>query len=250
MSRPLIPVGALINESWNAFLKDWQRTFRIAAWVILAPAIMFALALGGKLASEGLYVLLFPVGLAGVVIALWTVIRLFRHILAMERDGKPESDESRMAWNLFLPFLWVTVLENLAVLGGFVAFVVPGIWLAILLNFSILILLDRNLRGTQALAASAELVKGRWWATFARIAIPGLVFLFLAFVAVGVITLAIGMIVGFAKLELLATPDPGTTHGLIAASLQNAVQGLVQAALLPLLVTWQVKLYRSLKETR
>jgi DNA gyrase subunit A len=153
---------------------------------------------------------------------------------------------------LFWPFVWIMVLRALAVVGGLAIFLLPGIWLSIAFTFAPIILLDSGLRGTQALAASHELVKGRWWQTFGRTLVSGFLVGFLAALITMLLVVLIGLFVGFDKAFALAAA--GQTMGgmqvSMAEGLQGVLSGIVQAIFLPLAVIYQVKIYHSLKKTR
>jgi hypothetical protein len=62
--------------------------------------------------------------------------------------------------------LWVSILQFLAVLGGFILLFVGSIWLAIAFSLALPALLLEDKRGTAALGRSYNLIKGRWWRTF------------------------------------------------------------------------------------
>ncbi len=65
-------------------------------------------------------------------------------------------------WNL----LWVYILSGLAVMGGMVLLIIPGIMVAVYLYFVQYTFVAENKRGFEALLRSHELVKGIWWKIF------------------------------------------------------------------------------------
>jgi hypothetical protein len=74
--------------------------------------------------------------------------------------------------DLFAPILLVIVLYLAAVLAGFFAFVVPGVFVAVSWYFVAQAVVVDGARGFAALARSGELVRGNWWRALAT----GLVF--------------------------------------------------------------------------
>ena len=83
-------------------------------------------------------------------------------------------DAFKKGLKFFWRFLWVIILRTLAVLVGFILFIVPGIIFSIWFAFSTLELLVENNGGTKALGHSRELAKGFWWTIFARLVIIAL----------------------------------------------------------------------------
>jgi hypothetical protein len=66
----------------------------------------------------------------------------------------------------FLPMLGTTVLYFLGVAAGFVALILPGIWLAVAWWLYAPALVAERVGGPGALGRSFNLVRGRWWPTF------------------------------------------------------------------------------------
>ncbi len=245
MSKPLLPVGTFITQIFRQFARDWNATFVISAWFLFGPLLMLAAALVERQSPAFGQFLTALFAIFSVTITLWTTIRLMRWTLWQDAGQPIQKDEAKSAWNHFWPVLWIMVLEALAVMGGLVIFVFPGIWIAILLTASRYLYLEDGVRGTQALVASAALIKGRWWPTFWRIVIPGCVFLFLLTISFSLLTTVIGMIAGSAKIDALIL---GTQP--IANAFQSVLQGITQAIFMPLFIIWQVKLVHALKESR
>ena len=123
--------------------------------------------------------------------------------------------------------------------------------MSIVFAFAPILLLDEGLRGNQALAASHQLVKGRWWQTFFRLLGSSAVTGFLMVTATLVIATFIGLFVGFDKSLTLATTGSslGTQVSLVDG-LQGILTGIIQEIFLPLIIIYQVKIYHSLKKTR
>lgn len=247
MSKPLIHFHDLISHTWRDFRKNWNQSLVLSKWFLFVPLITFVFVLLTKniLALSSTISLLGT--LANIVITLWTLIRLMRWTLAKDQGKDLLPAENQLAWQLFFPFLWLCILISLAILGGLVIFFLPGIWLSILFTFSYYIFLERNIRGTQAMAASAALIKDRWWGTFFRLLVAGFLFLILYSTFIMILGVVVGAIAGFAKINVLINLqdiDP------LVGSTQVLLQGIGQMIFMPLFVLLEVKLYRSLKETR
>ncbi len=72
----------------------------------------------------------------------------------------------RFALKRLGPILWVTLLTGLAVFGGLLLLIVPGIILAVRFLVAMPALIVEEVRGTAALRRSWRLVKGNGWIVF------------------------------------------------------------------------------------
>lgn len=86
--------------------------------------------------------------------------------------------------------LWVTFLVGLATGVGFIFCIAPGVWLWISFAIATPVLLTEGLRGTNAMSRSFNLVKNRWWQTFAVIGLAA----FLANLIGGIIGGGVGIL--------------------------------------------------------
>ncbi len=68
-----------------------------------------------------------------------------------------------VAWAKLPSLALISSLLLFIVGGGFALFVIPGIWLWVLLSFSMFALMVEDRRGLAALVRSRDLVAGRWW---------------------------------------------------------------------------------------
>ena len=89
--------------------------------------------------------------------------------------GVDASYKATIGW--FWPFVWVVILQALAVMGAFVMLIIPGIWLGIALSFTAFIFVIEGRRGIDALRQSKDYVKGYWWAVLGRSLLLELVYL-------------------------------------------------------------------------
>lgn len=74
-----------------------------------------------------------------------------------------------------IPLLWISVLLSLAIVGGAILFVIPGIVLFFLLILSGYTLFAEGKRGMSALIGSMHYVKGYVWAVIRKVAVLSLV---------------------------------------------------------------------------
>ena len=160
-------VGSLWSDTWAQYTKQ----FAVLAEILLLPSLVMVLgyvllALGMPLftALGGLVVFL------GAIFLTYSVLPLIYAI--HHGTGVDASYKATLAW--FWPFIWVTILEVLAVWGGFVMLIIPGIWLAFALGLMRYVFVVENRRGIDALRQSRDYVKGYWWAFVGRALLVGL----------------------------------------------------------------------------
>lgn len=250
MSHPLIPIGVLMTQSWHQFVKNWNQTLRISAWFLVAPVLLFLVAIISPSAphlNAGIFSLFF---LVYGILNTWIMIRLLMWILPNDQGKIADPKEARVAWSFFFPMIWISILMSLAVLGGLILFVIPGIWLAISLMFSRFFLIEDNLHGVQSLAASRALVKGRWWPVLWRLVVPGILFFLLYSVLTNLLSGVSGLIAGTAKTNLVFSMYGPTSQEPVAIGSWYLIQGIGQMLLTPLAIIWAVKLFHSLKDSR
>lgn len=107
--------------------------------------------------------------------------------------GDPIDIEASYRWGFgrFGSVLLVSILVGLAVLGGFILFIIPGIIFWVMFTASIPALVVENRKGTEAMSRSWNLVKGHFWHALAVIVVAAII----AGVVVGIIS-AIGNAIG------------------------------------------------------
>ncbi len=249
MTSPLIGVGDLLTQGWSLFVAEWKKLFEISIRYLISGLILFvAILLAERIPGSG--ILLSLASLATIVINIHTSITLADYI--MKRDVKPAGEvliDNQKGFALFFPLIWIAIIQSFAGLGGFFLFFFPGIWLLVAFSMSVLVFIDEGVRGTAAMVRSSELVKGRWWQTLWRLIVPGFVVGVLAFLAVFVLTLMIGAVVGYEQVFQVTGTMNATGEITTADGVQSVLGALVQIALVPLSIIYQVKLYHSLKQT-
>jgi len=230
------------------FVATWGQTTQITVWFLYIGLAFFTTSLLTKL-NPAAWFLEIPVQLAAVVISIWCNIRLMLALLNLV-DGHKAGDlktDSRRAWLMFVPLTIVGLCQGLAILGGFVLLIIPGIYLSVSLVYAQLIFVDQGLRSWQALSASRELVRDRWWAVFWRNLVASLV-IGVAMILIVFLILSVFVLVAgsnrFIVLSGTQKQDP-LVNGATAL-----LSSILQAAFLPLILGFQVRLYRLLQKTR
>lgn len=242
MTKSLPSVTALIQDAWNLYTTNWNAFLKFSIWILYIGLVSFIV-----LIIPPLNILLPAVQTLSVFAIFWATIRIMRAILATDA-GKPfvpSIEEMKTALHLVLPLIWASILQVCIVLGGLVAFIIPGMYLSLSLSFSNFMILDQEKRGLAALQASRELVKGRWWATLGRFLIGTAVIGF----GFGFIS---GIIMSFILL-ITGTSNPAeltsATLSPPAEAVTTLFQSITQAIAMPLVLAFHVKLYRALTQT-
>ena len=182
----------LLKSSWEILKARW-RTFvaiQLVPVLILIPVGIIAVLVFGvygvsKSVADGhvptdlagfitAFKVIAPValvmGLISGLLQLWANLALIFVI----KDWKEDigfKGAFRLSWKILRSYLWVSFLVGLAVMGGLILLVIPGLIFGVLLAFSGYILIDQGVKGKAALKASMALVKGRFWAVVGRIAV-------------------------------------------------------------------------------
>jgi hypothetical protein len=253
MSQPLVPVGVLVSSGWEQFKNDWKANLELSVRFVISAAILFAAAvIGQPLPLAGKVAISLLAIVTASAINLYTILALIEFALRRDRSSAGEAKLSvEIGRTHFLPFLIVLILQSLAIFGGLVVFFLPGIWLSVLLAYSVLCLVEDGAHGLAALQASAALVKGRWWATFGRNIVTGVVVALLGSLTTFIVLLIIGAFIGMDQVFVFAQyVGDATQSNPVADGISSVLNGIVQALFVPLGVIYQVKIFHSLKKTR
>jgi hypothetical protein len=165
-------LGDLIQDAWTLFTQNLG-LFVAIALVVVIPADVLVLGVGaGELWKDYK-----PDSTLGAS-ALRTALRLLvvqplvtaACIAAVMSLGRGEQPSA--SWSVARGFerwgavLAAVLLAGLATLAGFVAFVIPGLWLAVVLYFTSQAVVAEGHSPMDALRRSRELVAGQWWRVF------------------------------------------------------------------------------------
>ncbi|MBI2591135.1 MAG: hypothetical protein HYW34_00425 [Candidatus Brennerbacteria bacterium] len=165
----LDPVKKLFKESFEFYL---NRFWRLTA-ISLTPIIALILLSAPFIVIYFLGINVFTgVGILAVILFfIFFFVFEFWALLALIYSIKEDAgiflsfQETR---RLFFPFLKITILINLIILGGFMMGIVPGIIFSFWFVFVSFLLIDQGLTGMNAILRSKEYVKGYWWAIVGR----------------------------------------------------------------------------------
>lgn len=230
------------------FTATWNQTSPITIWFLYVGLAIFAVSALMKI-DPWAALLTVPVQIAAAIVSVWCTIRLLMALLRLV-DGKDIGDlktDASQAWSMFLPMIIVGFFQGLVIFGGFILLIIPGIYLAMALAYAQLVFVDQGVRGWQALAVSRELVRGRWWPVFWRNLAASLVMGLGLSLIVLLILGIFGLAAGPERFFMLA--DAKNEDPLLSGAM-SLLDSILQAAFLPFILGFQVRLYRLLQKTR
>lgn len=257
---PLPSISDLISTSWDFFKDDWKTITLRNAWIIPVTVIYLAFYIAG-IALNHTWILLLGI-LALAVGSILVTLHVARYILAKDSPSTQQATKELTLRDLFWPTIVIGILATLSTLGGFILFLLPGIWFSIAASFAIFVYIEEGTTGINALSRSMELVKGRWWKTFWRLVLPSIVFQAITSIitlAVFAVPTVIAVIGGAAAISSFSE---GGTGGIAAASIPLLILAgilfllaLLISFFLSLIVTGltqvvQSKLFHALKESQ
>ena len=217
--RPL-GVGEVLDAAIKLYTRNAVTMWKIVAVVIVPVAIINQIVIGSSLPS-GAFVsggtLYTPTGTLGTpaagvitelvlgVLAVLTVNGALALCVVDAYIGSPLDwrESLQAAVGRLGSLLWLSILFGVLVVLGFIALVLPGIWLVTVWSVAVPALMFEHVGGFKALGRSFDLVRGRWWATFAELLVAVIMLLVVLFV-VGLIFRGIesGLSVGSTGLWL------------------------------------------------
>ena len=187
LPRPM-GIGEILSTAFQLYKRHWRTLLAIAA-VVVVPFTLLQYLLGdqvrtrGEVTSNGVVeTATWAVGIAGLVAALAAVVMFLvltgaitRAVAAEVAGEDPSVEQSyRFGFHRFWSVLLVSVLVGLAIIGGLILFIIPGIYIGVRLAVSIEALVVEGRRGRQAMGRSWELVGGHWWHAFGTLVVGGL----------------------------------------------------------------------------
>lgn len=252
----LIPAGQIISKTLTLYRDHWKMILKYLL-LLLVPSI-FAIALSMVLSfllvvvgatTQNLSAALLPVGVYGLLLIIiafvgfWFTIALIRMLGgAYEgRTARPMKEELRDAVRHIWPGFLASLLASLAILAGFILFIIPAFLFAIWFGFSLFAVIFEDKKPIEALKASKGLVSGRWWGTFWRLLAPAFVFTVLLFI--------VQWIVGLPFETTLAQTNQTSFSGMGMALLYAAIMSVVNLIFTPLTTIATTILYIELKKT-
>ncbi len=215
-----LDIGRTLDQGIKFYLGTFKQVIGLAflaCFCLYIPTVILQISTGGAEPTGKITII-------GILLYLvMGIVYLALHIavgLKMWGIANATDDEAIISrgFRLVPRIILLTILYGLAIMGGTLLLVIPGIYLSIALILSFYLILTDNLKATAALSASRHLIKGFWWRTMLIITIPSILIIAI-FAAVGLFS---G--VGFAVAS--GTEDPGIMFTLIIDFFSTCIQAL------------------------
>lgn len=204
--------------------------------LLLVPADLSIGVMGVSYVIYGILALLLS------LVSFWFTVTLIR-VLAKLYDGTsvlPLGAEIQQAKSVVWPALGVSILTGLAVFGGTLLLVIPGIIFAVWFAFAVYGVAIHHTSPIAAMKDSKALVEGRWWAVCWRLVIPMLVF--------GIAMVIVQYIVEMPLTYVLRSTDPNSALAVSWNMISILISSFTGLILLPLTTAVPIILYTDLKK--
>jgi hypothetical protein len=187
LPRPL-GIGEILSTAFQLYRRHWRTLLAIAA-VVVVPLTLLQYLLGDVVRTQGettsngvvetatwsVWTAGLLAALAGLLMYLVLTGAITRAVAAEVAGEDPSVEQSyRFGFHRLGSVLLVSVLVGLAIIGGLILFVIPGIYIGVRLAVSIEALVVEGRRGTEAMGRSWGLVGGHWWHAFFTLLVAAL----------------------------------------------------------------------------
>lgn len=160
----------LWRQAWDNYYKNCRRTIPITLIFVAYFFVQQMLGgLGNHIKNEmgaTLFIILivFPLSLFSGLIMAWTANALIRLALGASPAGKVLKLSWQQAWSGWFITIFIWILTA----GGYLFLIIPGIILALLFHFSLVVLVDEEKKGFEAIYRSYQISRHFLWTLFFR----------------------------------------------------------------------------------
>ena len=133
----------------------------ILAWVIQFATSYFMEQWGKKYPMMGMLIYLLS-----IFVNILVGMGLIKISLKFSIGEQGRLEDLFSCAYIFLPYLGASILSGLAVLGGCILLIIPGIIIGIRLQFYVYLMIDRNASAIESLKESFALTRGATWDLF------------------------------------------------------------------------------------
>jgi hypothetical protein len=177
-------IGDLLGDAFAVYRRHFRVVFGVAL-AIVGPVQLIVSGIGLEELTSSYREnsttaeVLIPTAVSFLVNAPLIAAATIAVLQALSNDARPSFRQSgQMALDVFPQLFLAVVLMGLAVGTGLLLFIVPGIYIAVRLFFVPQSVVIDGARGPDALRASWNLTKDRWWRVFFAVGIANLAVIF------------------------------------------------------------------------
>lgn len=179
-------IGDALSNAWRITKSNFL--FLVGVVVILF-VIQFALGWIGEYFSREVAWLGAVFSIITLLIQVLLNVGAIAIVLKLVDGVQPKFTELFTTTKPYLQFVFVTILMSIIVGVGFILLIIPGIMLAIGLQFATYLVVDKGMGAVEALKESWEITKGMKWKLFGFALVIWLVNI------VGLVLFGVGMLV-------------------------------------------------------
>ncbi len=237
MTTPaLITFGELFDKSYVFLKQEWKATLKWTLGLFLIQGLVSGLGALLEWSQPALRETVsdnIVIGLIGGLASLWVVVSLMRYVAQKTGHTPVSQSNGQIAWKLLASGL----IAGLLVILASIFLIVPGVWLAIMFSMAAWNIVILAQGPWESLTSSYALVKGRWWATFARSLAPSLIF-FAIQLAFGLAIVALMLVLGLGGFALFKSFSDVSLSSIDWSALVASISwgGKIAAGLVGILV--------------
>ncbi len=175
-------LGGLLSTT-VALFRAYATVFFTMTLIVVAPVAILIAGVWGRGLADGADAKAPPAATAAQLLLQAVVIPPLvtaLHVVTVQAIARGEEPHVggalRAAGARFIPALAAVALAAVGIAAGFVLLIVPGIYLAVRWYLAAQAAVVDGLGPADALRRSAQLVQDRWWETFGRLLVAGLLF--------------------------------------------------------------------------
>ncbi len=163
MAEKKFSIGEAIKFGWQTMKQNF---WFFAGLLIITGLIFIVPDVIADLLEEESQGLAFAVSIAGSILSIVIIPGLVKISLNFCDNVKSEIIELFSQYRLFFKFLFASILYVLIVIAGSILLILPGIYLAIRLQFYKYFIVDKQSRITESLKRSWQVTQGSFWNLF------------------------------------------------------------------------------------
>ena len=159
-SNKHVTVASLSKDSWTLYLRHARTFIGYSAWLLVPMALSVLLSLAS--AEHQLDIAQVVSSSLGLVIGTWVTIVIITIVpqLQAKKRIRPRAI-SKQAWNLFFPYLILSIVVNLITGIGLVLLIIPGLISLARLSYSQILVVREGLDPMEAVRESLKRTKGK-----------------------------------------------------------------------------------------
>jgi len=238
LAREPQSIGRVLDSGFKLFIKAFTGVLPLslaAAAVLAVPNIASVLTGGAEQVESPVlsstFLILFLVALPIYMILIAALV--YRLGAAAEMHEASAGQALARGVRCVLSLIGAAILYFLAMAGGLILLIIPGIILSLSLSFAFIAIVLDGESAVGALKRSHRLVWGNWWRTLAVVSVPVVI----------VMILYLGFGIAFGATVVMSNSRP-SSDVMITANLVEAAIGGITA---PLIYSIMIAQYHDLK---